>query len=378
MKTRLFPFFLTVATWAGFSSGFAQAKIEPTAKAVGAPKIQFEATTFDFGRVKSGELVKHQFVFTNTGTATLEITDVHPGCGCTTAGAWDKTVEPGKTGTIPLQFNSTGYSSMVSKQTTVTCNDPSQPTLTLMLTGSIWKPIDVIPTMAFFNYTSEAQNKETKVVRIVSNLDEPLTLAEPVCTNQSFHAELKTVKAGKEFELHVTALPPFSSAYVQVPITIKTSSTNNPSIDVIAYASVQPAVLVTPSQFMVTAGPLTNVTKAIVTIRSNGTNAITLTDAQINVPGAEIKVQEIQAGHLFNLTASFPVGFQMVPPQTYEATVKSSHPKFPIIKVPVYQQARLPGFGQPAAIHPATLNVGAPATTRAVPNRASGPVAAGK
>jgi len=65
------------------------------------PKIQFAEMVYDFGKVSSGELVKHTFVFTNIGTATLEIKDVRPGCGCTTAGTWDKQVEPGKTGSIP-------------------------------------------------------------------------------------------------------------------------------------------------------------------------------------------------------------------------------------------------------------------------------------
>src|ERR1043165_573321 len=79
------------------------------APATGVPKIEFGTTTFAFCKVKSGELGRHALVFTNTGTATLEIKDVKPSCGCTTAGTWEKLIEPGKTGTIPLQFNSTAF-----------------------------------------------------------------------------------------------------------------------------------------------------------------------------------------------------------------------------------------------------------------------------
>src|SRR6516165_8664222 len=74
-----------------------------------APKIQFSELTYDFGKADSGTLIKHIYVFTNSGDAILEITGVKPGCGCTTAGDWDKRVEPTKTGTIPIQFNSAGY-----------------------------------------------------------------------------------------------------------------------------------------------------------------------------------------------------------------------------------------------------------------------------
>ena len=54
--------------------------------AVGGPKIEFAEPKFDFGKVPAGEIIKHAFAFTNTGDQTLEIKDVRPSCGCTTAG----------------------------------------------------------------------------------------------------------------------------------------------------------------------------------------------------------------------------------------------------------------------------------------------------
>src|SRR5580765_2748197 len=129
------------------------------------PKIQFAEIVYDFGKVSSGEVVKHSFVFTNVGTAKLEIKDVRPGCGCTTAGTWDKEVEPGKTGSIPLQFNSANFGGTILKQATVTCNDPSQTNVMLQIKGTVWKPIEITPSMAVFNVSSEAETNETKVVR---------------------------------------------------------------------------------------------------------------------------------------------------------------------------------------------------------------------
>ena len=37
------------------------------------PIIKFDSSVFDFGRVRAGTPVKHDFVFTNTGNGTLEI-----------------------------------------------------------------------------------------------------------------------------------------------------------------------------------------------------------------------------------------------------------------------------------------------------------------
>src|SRR5436190_16675626 len=117
---------------------------------VSGPKIQFAEPTFNFGKVDSGQAVKHEFVFTNVGNQRLEITEARPSCGCTTAGKWDKEVEPGKTGVIPVEFNSSGYAGSVTKAVTVVCNDPANPSVTLYLIGTIWKPIDVTPQMAIF------------------------------------------------------------------------------------------------------------------------------------------------------------------------------------------------------------------------------------
>ena len=350
MKKNLIKLVMVVGILGGLASVLAQTKPAPPAppapgenkeaKETTAPKIQFADTVYDFGKVNSGEVVKHSFVFTNIGTATLEIKDVRPGCGCTTAGTWDKQIEPGKTGSIPLQFNSANFGGAVTKSATVSCNDPSQTNVLLQIKGTVWKPIDITPTMAVFNVSSEIQTNETKVVRIVNNQDEPLTLSDLQCTNKSFQAELKTVKEGKEFELHITAIPPFAGPSVFAPISLKTSSAKMSNINVTAYVVVQQVVTVMPNQIMLPAGPFTNAVHHVVTVRNSGTNALVLSDAAANVPGVEVKVQETQPGKFFNLTVDFPAGFQIEAGKKVEVTVKSNHPKYPVITVPVFQPVR--------------------------------------
>ena len=305
------------------------------------PRIAFERSVYDFGKVNAGEVVKHAFVFTNAGKATLQILDVRPGCGCTTAGVWDKQVEPGKTGSIPLQFNSANFGGKVTKVATVTCNDASQSNIVLQITGTVWKPIDVAPTMAYFTLLDESPTNETKVIRITSNLDVPLTLSDLECTNQSFKAELKTVRPGKEFELLVTTVLPFTTPSVSGLVKLKTSAKETPEILITAFATVQARITVMPAQIMLPAGPLAAANRSAVTIRNIGTNTIQLSEARINVPNAGVTLQELQAGHMFSVAVNFPVGFELQPDQKIEVTVKSTDPKFPVIKVPVYQQPRV-------------------------------------
>lgn len=95
---------------------------------------------YDFGQIKGGAVVKYTYVFTNVGSSMLEISNVQASCGCTTAGEWSRQVESGKTGSIPIQFNSGNFSGHVGKTITVTCNDPKQPSVVLQIKGTIWKP----------------------------------------------------------------------------------------------------------------------------------------------------------------------------------------------------------------------------------------------
>ncbi len=376
MKTILVKLLVVAGTFGGITSGAAQTKVTASASstatvvpaATSGPKIQFAETLFDFGKISSGELAKHEFVFTNTGSATLEINDVRPGCGCTTAGTWDKKVEPGKTGIIPLQFNSTGFSGTVTKSATVTCNDPGQSNLVLQLKAIVWKAIDVTPTMAVFTVSSEAQTNDTRTVRIVSNVEEPLELSDLQCTNSSFRAELKTVRPGKEFELLITAVPPFVENRIVTAVTLKTSMPTNPTISVSAYLSVQQPVTVIPTHVMLPQGPLTNVAHSVLTIQNTGTNVLALSEPAVNVPGAEAHVQETQPGRLFNLTVDFPLGFQAKVGQKVEVTVKSNHPRFPLIQVPVFQP-------QPPAAPPTVEKTSTP--TQVAPAKSASSVPGG-
>lgn len=306
------------------------------------PRIRFATPLFDFGKVDAGAVVKHDFIFTNTGDATLEILDVKPGCGCTTTGTWDKRVEPGKTGAVPIVFNSAGFSGQVAKSVAVTCNDVTQSNLFLQIKGTLWRPVDITPLSAYFNVPSETPTNDTRVVRIVNNLEQPLTLSEPECTNRAFRVELQTVKPGKEFDLRVTVQPPFPGSYTQAAITLKTSVTNPAVLSIPAFASLQPAVMAIPSQIHLPAGPLPASTKPSVTIRNFGTNTLAVSEAKINLEGAAVELKEVQPGRVFTVAVNFPAGLQLAPTQKVELQVKSSHPGFPVIIVPVFQLQRQP------------------------------------
>lgn len=310
-----------------------------------APRIQFSSTVHDFGRVSAGQVVRASFTFTNTGDAPLRIDDVRPSCGCTAAGRWERLVEPGRTGTIPLQLATVSLNGPVDKTTTVTCNDPAQPTVSLRIKGEVWKPIEVTPAFVFFNLASDAQTAQSRSVKIINRAEEPLILSEPQSSSPAFRAVLTTNTPGKEFELAITAVPPFSLRTTQGAITMKTSSTNLPVVSVSALAHRQPPVIVSPNQIFIPPGPLPAATPRTVMIRNNAGTPLTLSSLSVSAPGVESRIVENEPGRFFSVMVTFPAGFQLEPGHPVQLTVKTSSAEMPLITVPFLEMSQPRGVG---------------------------------
>jgi hypothetical protein len=101
------------------------------------PKIQVDESEHDFGTIKAGEEIAHEFRFTNTGTADLIITDVKTSCGCTAAVTSAKTIAPGEAGSLKVTFKSAGRKGRQNKTATIFSNDPEQPKLAVRMSGSV-------------------------------------------------------------------------------------------------------------------------------------------------------------------------------------------------------------------------------------------------
>jgi len=110
--------------------------------AVGAkgPKIVFKEEAWNFGKVKAGQELVHEFVFKNEGDAALSVKGVETSCGCTAAVVSDKKVEPGKTGKIKVSFNTQGYAGEVAKYIYVETDDPIQPRFQIKIAAAVDVP----------------------------------------------------------------------------------------------------------------------------------------------------------------------------------------------------------------------------------------------
>jgi len=86
------------------------------------PTMDFKDTVYNFGVVKEGETVEHDFTFTNNGKSPLIITGAAGSCGCTVPDYPHDPIDPGKTMDIKVTFNSTGKFGHQEKSVTIRTN----------------------------------------------------------------------------------------------------------------------------------------------------------------------------------------------------------------------------------------------------------------
>jgi hypothetical protein len=104
------------------------------------PKIVLDRDTWDFGLVKQGDTLNHEFVFRNAGQAVLNIRNVETSCGCTAALITENKLEPGKQGRLKVSFSTAGYGGQVTKFVYLDSDDPDQPRLQLKITADVETP----------------------------------------------------------------------------------------------------------------------------------------------------------------------------------------------------------------------------------------------
>lgn len=67
--------------------------------------IKFNETVYDFGKIKQGVPVYHDFMFTNISASPIVIESAVPSCGCTTPVKPEGAVPKGKENKIIAGFN---------------------------------------------------------------------------------------------------------------------------------------------------------------------------------------------------------------------------------------------------------------------------------
>lgn len=317
--------------------------------------IVFDSLTYDWGREKGNSTVRHDYVFTNAGNGTLEILNVRPSCSCTVAGEFNRIVEPGQTGHIPVEVATGKHNGRMTKTINVETNcEGDKKTVTLTIEGDVWQVIQIEPPSAAFAQL-EQQAEAEKVIKIQSNIDAPLELIDLASSNKTFGVSLREKVPGKLYELVVKAIPPFSPGSNSGRITLKTNYPEFPTIEIHAYAYSPELVEVTPPTINVPLGSRTPV-KRQVQITNHHTKPFKISNPQATPPGVKCTLTEMQPGKKYQLVVDFPAGFKAALTGD-KVSVKTDIETMPVVNIPITMQggsasSPLPGMVAPRPANP--------------------------
>jgi hypothetical protein len=98
---------------------------------------ELDPNIWDFGRLKEGDIVRHEFILKNDSSRKLLIHDVSTSCGCTVSKINDKELLPGASTSIEVEFNSKGYSGEIKQHIYVHTDSLDKPIIRFIIKAQV-------------------------------------------------------------------------------------------------------------------------------------------------------------------------------------------------------------------------------------------------
>lgn len=320
------------------------------------PKIVFDTLAFEFPKVVVGKDVFHNFTYKNTGNGPLEILAIRPGCGCTTAGAYDKVVAPGGTGSLPIKVNTDKFSGYISKTITILTNCP-QPdaAITLIMKGEVWEPMTFMPKTVGFGRVSLQDPKgmaTTQTLTIINNAKTPASLSPPKSNNPGIKGELKVVEPGKKFEVIVSLVPPLQGGVLGASLSFETGLAEYPRFEVPVSAYLSADIEVFPNRLTLPANRSNDLQRQF-SIVNNSTTPIKIWKVESSNALIKTTVEDTRPGFAFKLLVDIPKSYPLRKGGDL-ISVRTDSPTSPTISI-IISEAKLTGPAKGEAV-----NVGQP------------------
>jgi hypothetical protein len=312
--------------------------------------IRFESDTFEFGTIEEGISLHHVFEFTNIGTDTLIVEDVHPTCGCTVAGDYDREVKPGQKGKIPVTLNTSGFDGYMAKTVKVKTNIPGKiDYFILTLEGTVKVSANVNPKVLSFGNVERDRTTPLEGKIIISNRSQsPFTITDVVrasdgiaipnvtVSTENVETKIETLKTGFVYALTVTVRPPFKRGQVMGIIRVKTDSTVLPEINTQFTYSTEPMVRVYPNPLFVSKKDIEKGTEQLINVVCEPGPEMRIDGLSVNIDTVKASVREVERGRRYTIVLKFPKNFTFDPANTLTVKFTARNvPDEPVFGIPV-------------------------------------------
>lgn len=220
----------------------APAVMEPGTESKG--QLVFSSRTQDAGEILDLEHVNLTYLFRNTGSGPLTITQVKTSCGCTVPELEKKTYMPGESGSMKVTFDPRGRSGTIARNITVFTDSELTPSQTLIVRALV-KPVVVLdPQVVPFEAVQKGQSA-TKEFKVYGRTDDFKVTRATTTDPDVFDVEVEDMGEaeyrGETLRLsvvRVTVKPTASPNNHRADITIRTNDERKPIVTSTAIARV--------------------------------------------------------------------------------------------------------------------------------------------
>jgi hypothetical protein len=179
-----------------------------------APRAVVPFTSFSFGDVYTGDVISQIFVIKNEGNADLLIGDFKAECGCT-IGRADRSIPPGKEGTVEVEVQTISQSGLINKFATLPTNDPDHPKIIFTMIANVLKgtpvrqgkyvgPIFLSPGSNASMYAQPGKKATTEF--LVTADSAPVQILRVEGGTKQFASRIEVVQPGRIYKILVESI----------------------------------------------------------------------------------------------------------------------------------------------------------------------------
>ncbi len=207
------------------------------------PQAKLEAPDYDFGEVRLGRTVSHDFLIRNLGKGVLKVERAE--LSLPNMALRSKPIEPGTEGALSLELKTQGMAGIVEAQALVYFNDPLLPKAVLTLRGRVRPLLEVRPFGEVFLAAFKDEPAE-RVLTLVNNETNPIAV-EPIRSEGShFVASVRTVEPGKVYAVSVKVAPGVRVGRYEETLVIEMASPPGRILRIPVHLFVKPDLYATP------------------------------------------------------------------------------------------------------------------------------------
>lgn len=162
--------------------------------------LVFDHDPLEINPKPEDEEVESTFTFKNTGDKPIRVTGLESSCSCLEASLDKAVYEPGEKGTGKAKFKISSFVGRHEKFLHIYTDDPKDNDIVMRAVIDVPALIEIEPKLLQWTQGENAQTKEYTVKIFGSD---PMKITGVSSTRESFGAEVKVVKPGREYRLVV-------------------------------------------------------------------------------------------------------------------------------------------------------------------------------